>query len=177
MMHRDPDDPDRTLMLLAKMNIAARQSGLAFRIVDGKLEWEKEPVDITADDLLAQESEPAPRAKELERAKSFLRDLLARGPVAATDVLERGKQAGLSQRTLKRAKDDLGVDSKKSGDVNDRRWFWRLPSSVPASTEEDRALDLGTDGPLGPLPEPSNVPEELDWLADEDFDDSWMDQE
>jgi hypothetical protein len=155
-LHRDPSDADRVLMLCSKTNIAKRLSGLALRIVDGNVEWESEPVDMSADDLLAIEAAPPPRGKEIDKAKAFIKDVLASGPEAANDVIERGKQEGLSERTLKRAKMDLGVQSVKSGEGKDQKWLWQLPASVPVASGEDRDHSVGTVGPLDPLPAPAS---------------------
>lgn len=167
-VHRDPGDADRVLMLCSKMNFAARHTGLALRIVDGKVEWETEPVDISADDLLAMEAAPPPREKEVDRAKAFLLDVLASGPGATNDVMEGGKQEGFSERTLKRAKKDLGVQSAKSGDDEGQKWYWQLRPSVPVAPEEDREQSVGTVGPLDPLPAPEPATDAPDCNKDPD---------
>ena len=49
--------------------------------------------------------------------------ILAVGPMAATEVHEAAKAEMISERTLRRAKDDLGVHIFKQ----EGRWFWTLP--------------------------------------------------
>lgn len=52
LVARSTDDPDRRLLLVAKMNVAKEPSGLSYRIVDGRVAWDDEPVNVTADEAL-----------------------------------------------------------------------------------------------------------------------------
>ena len=70
---------------------------------------------LSARDILKEPADP-------ER-KSALSQELAEGPVAAEQVKEDASTEGVSERTLKRAKRDLGVGSNKRGGV----WYWDLP--------------------------------------------------
>jgi len=54
---RDQEDDKRRLFLPIKNNIAEDQGGLAFRIIDGALEWEPDPVAIRADEAMAGTAE------------------------------------------------------------------------------------------------------------------------
>jgi putative DNA primase/helicase len=58
-----------------------------------------------------------------DEATGFLRELLVDGPVPAKQVLAEAKDAGIAERTLKRAKSGLGIVSRKDGD----HWTWSLP--------------------------------------------------
>jgi len=55
-------------------------------------------------------------------AQDFLREALARGPLPAAQICSMGKVAGLSERTIKRGKKALKVQSKRQGRV----WIWAL---------------------------------------------------
>lgn len=72
----------------------------------------------------------APSAPEPERvidqASDLLMDLLQRQPRAAKEVIEEFNQAGISQATMKRAKDKLKVVSRKDKDG----WMWSLPAKT-----------------------------------------------
>jgi len=115
----DPDDDDRRLFLPAKNNLG-RASGLAFRIIDGKVVWEDGPVLIAVDDL--DENAETPR----EEAKHWLQEILADGPVAAQKALKQARADGISERTLRIAKKELRVKSAKSGGG----WAWTLPDQI-----------------------------------------------
>lgn len=60
---------------------------------------------------------------ERERAEAFLLELLRDGPLAAAKVYEDGRLAGYNERTLRRAKDSLAVQTvNRNG-----KWYWSLP--------------------------------------------------
>jgi hypothetical protein len=52
---KDPNDPQRRLFLPAKLNLAQDPDGLAYRIQDGRVLWEPDPVKMHADDAFAEE--------------------------------------------------------------------------------------------------------------------------
>jgi hypothetical protein len=60
----------------------------------------------------------------LEEAAEFLREELAEGPVPSKELLKKAKAEGISEKTLRRAKSLLGVESKMQGR---ERWVWMLP--------------------------------------------------
>jgi hypothetical protein len=66
-------------------------------------------------------------------------------PVEAKDALKKARDAGISDRTLKRARSRLRVRAEQVRDEGTiARWQWSLPTTY------DDGL-LGTLGPLGPL--------------------------
>jgi len=58
-------------------------------------------------------------------AKDFLSSALAQGARPAKDVEAEARQEGISERTLKRAKKELRVQSRKCGMTG--AWEWSLP--------------------------------------------------
>ncbi|WP_347246409.1 AAA family ATPase, partial [Thermogutta sp.] len=135
---RDVNDKKRRLFLPGKQNLAEEMPGLAFRIVGEppRVEWEREPVLMTADDGLEAErqaAQPGPKPDSLEDAKAFLLTALSNGPRLANDVLEDWQtNYGGSQRTLYRAKAEIAVESFREG--NPGPWFWKLPEGHMAKT-------------------------------------------
>lgn len=88
--------------------------------------------DVTGDD-----PEEISRGKARIEAESFLRDLLMNGPVAVETVREEAKKAGMSWRTIERAKPDAGVRATKLGFAGG--WGWALiEASKTANSSEDR---------------------------------------
>jgi putative DNA primase/helicase len=83
--------------------------------------WEAQPVDLTADQVLAAAKAP-PRAAKVD---DFLRQLLADGPMLQTMVIEAGKAKGFTEGQIKRAKERLVIKSKKAGLMGG--WSWSLP--------------------------------------------------
>ena len=128
---RDKENPDEFQMLCVKKNIGERSNGLRYQIatrnieIDGEeipqpfIEWLGE-TDQSANDVLVSKS--VGRASELEKASEWLKSLLSAGPKRASDVEQEAVAAGFSDRTLKRGKAKLGVQSEKKGDG----WYWRL---------------------------------------------------
>jgi putative DNA primase/helicase len=147
----DREDTERRLFLPVKMNVAREPPGLAFRLVEAgdvaRLEWEADQVDIDVETALAGPEPPAERT-EREEAADFLREVLADGPVAATDVKRQAKAAGIAERTLFRAKAGLGVKAEKSGFRDG--WLWSLP---PKAAKAATSAYSGKGGNLGNLRE------------------------
>lgn len=130
-VNRDLDDPDRRLLLPAKMNLCKETTGIAYRIVDGHLAWEESPVPMTADEFLQQEvakSEESGQTKTArQEAIDFLRDLLAEGPRPSKDVIAEAKEFGHTEKTIRRAFKDLGGKPGKTG--FEGGWVWSLDSA------------------------------------------------
>lgn len=143
MVIQDPKDPTRVLMLFGKSNISASRSGLAFRIVDGAIRWEDAPIEMTADEILATESDATKSVKREDRAVGFLRTLLADGRVPSTEVYERGKQAGFSEGSLQRAKAKAGVEFQREGYGRGGKCYWALVDALPCTPEEAPSPGIG----------------------------------
>jgi hypothetical protein len=79
-----------------------------------------------------------------KNAVRFLEDLLKGGPVKAQAVIDAARQAGIAEVTLKRAKRQIGIMSKKDPTYRGG-WLWELPVSnddqkVKSVREEDQPL-------------------------------------
>jgi hypothetical protein len=136
---KDTADPQRRLFLPAKLNLARDPEGLAYRITDGRVAWESQPIRMHADDAFAAEAaaaagvEPGRRDAERREAVEWLREQLLRGPTPASEVIEMGKQSGFNKRTLQRAFEKLG--GLRNKDLFGGPWMWSLPSQN--DTEDD----------------------------------------
>jgi hypothetical protein len=86
--------------------------------------WDDAPVDYTANQALAANAAALKDGGALKKAKEFLRELLADGPVAASDGAEGAQAHGISTRTLERARRELGVKVEKVG--FEGGWSWKL---------------------------------------------------
>jgi putative DNA primase/helicase len=137
---RDKDDPGRRLMLSIKNNLAPDPSGLAYRITaERRVEWEGEPVRITANEALARDQEddpPAPRRRrKAEEAADWLAGQFQDGlGLPSKEVLARGKTAGFSRDALFEAKKELGIGARKSNEA-DGGWVWLPPVSLPSDVD------------------------------------------
>ena len=100
-----------------KNNLALDRYGLAYCVCsdepDGApvIDWDPEPVTMTADEAL----EPVSKAKQgggaLGKAIGWLRGKLADGPVPSTQLKEWALKAGIAKRTYDRARAELGVET------------------------------------------------------------------
>ena len=72
---------------------------------------------LSADDLNA-----GPEVKSaMDDAREFLQEFLSKGRMAANDVIAEAERAGVSERTLKRAKNGLARSVLEDG-----HWWWKL---------------------------------------------------
>lgn len=153
----DRENPERRLFLPVKLNIARKPPGLAFRLVEAghavRVEWEAGAVDVDIETALAG-PEPSAERSERDEAKDFLREVLADGPVAATEVKRQAKAAGIAERTLFRARAELGVKPEKTGFREG--WMWSLP---PKDAKDATSAYIGNGGTLGTLGEPETPAE------------------
>lgn len=126
LVGKDPDDPCKRVVIPTKCNIGTEGVPIAFSLTPehGFLWLGKE--DKTADDLLysANNDERNADRGTLEDAKSFLTDILQNGPVSSQRIFQEAKQEHIKQRTLERAKTQLGVKAFK--DYPGGEWKWRL---------------------------------------------------
>jgi putative DNA primase/helicase len=141
MLTRDPEDETRRLFLPVKNNLAPLGKGLAFRLeqrlvadglVGSSVAWETDTVTITADQALQAADDRGGGGGAGADAEEFLREALASGAVAVTDLKTDAREAGLSWATIRRAKDRLGIVAKRESHGRDGagRWTWAL--SIPA---------------------------------------------
>lgn len=131
MVAQDPDDDERRLLLQVKNNIG-KAIGLAFRLVGEdqatRVEWDSEPVLVSADDIDVDD-----QSTPIVEAVDWITHKLADSPVPSSEVLKQAKADGIAERTLKRAKKELGIVSEKEG----KHWVWRLPDQEPPDTDDD----------------------------------------
>ena len=71
----------------------------------------------------------------MEQAREFLREVLKDGPVPVDDLLAAAKHAGVTHRTLKRAKAKEKVQARRvpCDDVPSNKWPWEwtYPTRTP----------------------------------------------
>jgi hypothetical protein len=145
----DPDRPGRRVLAQVKNNYAPLQPSLAFEVLGADnalptLSW-LGPCAWTADQLLARAGQAPPAPGPRERAADFLTLFLEDGPRTAREVWAAAQKAGLSERTLSRAKKSLAVRSACATVDGRPQNYWLLPGqrlsdAVPAD-EDQRELE------------------------------------
>jgi hypothetical protein len=151
---QDPEDSERRILAANKHNLSKAAPSLAFNIETAPngaacVSW-RGTSSLSAGDILKEPTDPDQKSA-LSEAKEFLLQELAEGPVPAEQVEKDARGAQISMRTLRRAKRELGVKSRKQGDV----WYWVL---LQEKREEGHSPTVGTLGTLGKdaKPEPAN---------------------
>jgi len=127
---KDPDDPKRRLLLLGKTNLTAQSAGLAFEIIGdpGRISWEQDPVEMTADEAIAKVNKGASGRSAVDEAEDWLKEALANGRMPTAELTAAAKDAGISAKTLERAKKKLRVKSGPS--AFGEKWQCELPGST-----------------------------------------------
>jgi len=134
----DPENKDCKLFVKAKNNLARDTTALRYGIgvkkvgYDAKLSvdinapfivWHPQHVEITANEAM-QAAEGSTAKRE---AREFLLERLKDGPAKTDEIIEEAKQEGIAEKTLRRAKKELGIKSRKEHGRIDGPWVWELP--------------------------------------------------
>jgi hypothetical protein len=173
LVARDKDKEGRVLVLPIKNNIAKTKTGLAYSVMEAEngypvMAWESEPVEMTADDALA-EAKTEGEKSDTDWAIEYLKDKLEKGPISAVEVLKGSRVVGIKDKALRRAREKLGVKTSKSGYSGG--WFISLPGHEDAQVVEDTPpiaegnLDIN-----GHLAEEVDVINEPDEMEQDDLD-------
>lgn len=126
---RDPDYEHRRLLLPGKMNLSVPATGLGFTITGspGAVQWDSDPVTLTASEVLNQSMGQGSAANAQTEACAWLRDSLSDGAKPASELKDEAKRDGFSWRTIERAKKTIGVQSQREGYSSNGRWMWVMP--------------------------------------------------
>lgn len=130
----------------AKSNIGPDGDGFTYDLVPGTitdrpdiqvhvLRW-GDPIEGSARELLAsaEETQSSERSAT-DEAKSWLIELLATGPIKASEAQQEARQAGIADKPLRTARERLHIKPYRrefSGG-----WWWALPSPQNAQGAQD----------------------------------------
>jgi hypothetical protein len=137
---RDPDAPDHCIFISTKSNLAELPPDIRYSLRSAPgddvahVEWETNPITLSADELLAagQDDESAASAED------FLCELLADGSMAARDVQTAARDNGFSPKCIRRAFEKLGGKPRK-GDFKGG-WIWELLPEPKIPQDDQDAL-------------------------------------
>ena len=141
LIAKHPEDDGRRVLASIKSNLAAPAPSLVFGLSSTEsgavqVDWKGES-DLDAAALLSAPADHEERSA-LSEAQEFLRKVLAEGPEPASEVKREADSAGISKRTLDRARQSLGVASEREGEPGKRgggTWYWSLPGIKVANPE------------------------------------------
>ncbi len=114
----DANNPNEKAVVHIKSNLTKLAAPIGYDIEDSKFYWKKES-SITAEDILGTEKG---EGTSIDEAKDFLKELLADEAVEAKMVSREAKENSIHERTLTRAKKQLGIKSKRE----DKKWYWYI---------------------------------------------------
>jgi hypothetical protein len=166
LLARDPDDVEQRILANQKANLARPAPSLRFALEPvpntdiarvawlGEAEWTAR--DLLAANDAAERADPEERSA-LEEAVEWLRAELAAGPRPTKSVEGAAAEAGVSQRTIVRARRRLGVVATRVGSGGGSRFVLSLPPSDggrsaatagpgSAGSGEERRATGGTNG-------------------------------
>lgn len=134
LVAKDPNKPDSRVLAPIKSNISGGAPGLRYKIVQREdalgptVEYEIDPNPVTLEDL--EPTGESDQPGELDEAIAWLKETLRDGAMGAKEINRMAGEVGIAQKTLKRAKRQLGVRSERQSQGNDGEgtWCWSLGS-------------------------------------------------
>jgi len=135
---KDPADPTTSRLLTPlKTNISKPAATLAYRLVEKQpdqpvVEWDGER-DTPSAGALRTTTNSGRDDEALERAETFLREILGNGSRLSADVEKEARRKRIADRTLERARKKLGVEATKSRDLAGNPWVMSLPTQSPTA--------------------------------------------
>lgn len=140
---RDPDDPELRVLAVTKANLAREAPSMGYRLVEADgavaVEWLGQS-ERRAAELLGVPASAEERG-DLHDAVEWLCGQLAAGEAAAADLQRAARATGIAERTLWRAKRQLGVAARRDGG-RDGKWCWSLPPKAANASKAANSFDL-----------------------------------
>lgn len=128
----DPDNPNKKALTQSKNTFGPMSDAIGYEIkpdptspTGAKFTWVGVS-DLTASRILSGMATDEDRAA-LTTAINLLKDALEGGERLADDIRAETKMAGISERTLKRARSDLNVVWRREGFGIGAIYYWSLP--------------------------------------------------
>lgn len=139
LIAKHPEDDGRRVLASIKSNLAAPAPSLVFGLSSTesgavRVDW-KGGSNLDAAALLSAPTDHEERST-LANAQELLREVLADGPETVAELRKQANEAGISWRTVERAKAALGVQAMREGESGKRgggTWVWALPTIKTAT--------------------------------------------
>jgi hypothetical protein len=111
-------------------------------IETGGIVWRGEAEGVTATSALSGRKD-ADTPSICDEVKTWLEDYLGDGPCAQKAVIAQAKLLGYREKTVRRAREALGIKPKKEGFGKDSEWTWKLPSKDAQPPSKDAYVHGG----------------------------------
>lgn len=128
-------ETERRLLLPVKNNLVAAPVGLGYGLEDfelpsgigtSRVTWDGQPVTVSATEAIKAAEGNKSKVK-IKEAMTFLKEQLADGPVAVSELFRVAEEWEIAEKTLRRACDKLGVVKDKDKANFHGGWAWSLP--------------------------------------------------
>jgi hypothetical protein len=129
-----------------KNNLGPPQPSPAFEVAQPEggaptLNW-LGPVAATAEELVGVARRRGPAPVKRRSAAGFLTELLAGGPMKVRDIWERVVKEGLSPKTVRNARDELRISSRRVVEDGRQANYWLLPGQLlPGEDKPEAEMD------------------------------------
>lgn len=140
---KDPNDDDIRLFLPLKCNLSRHAPGLSYKLIQTQIPAENnrvssvsycaftmDEVKITAAEILAPTVAVKKKKPPVEKSETeeWLTEFLSDGPKKASDVFNMALQLGFSERSIKRYKTKLAIQTVKTynPETGTHYWEWSL---------------------------------------------------
>ena len=149
---KHPDNPDIRVLAISKSNIGTMDASLEFRLVNdetygcARIEWIGSS-KLTADSLYeVQNSEEKSLSEE---AKEWLEEFLSQGGIDKATIKREAQKLGFSEKSLRLAREKLGVTTKRQGSGTSHTSLWALPTSLMPQPSTCAPSNVGTSASNG----------------------------
>ena len=126
----EKNKPNERVLAMQKSNLAPTGKAIVFSVEDGIVKW-LDVINKTADEILNSSDVIGRPDNQTQNAIEILKGLLEGNPILQREILYEMNQKGISERTARKAKAILGVQSMKQGS----NWYWFLQNYNKSSMQ------------------------------------------
>lgn len=127
-----PDSGGHRVLEVIKSNLAIKPPAVEWsRAEDAAIVWHGES-ERRVEDIIG-----ASLAKPRDNAEGFLNELLKGGMRPASEVMALAKAAGYSVSTVRRAREDMGIELRRVGFGPGGRVHWKLPTGGDDNPDDE----------------------------------------
>lgn len=156
MVLPDPDDPTARVLAWTKLSVGPLPQSLRWRFDESaggkppRVAWDEAPCVLTADAILDREDQKhRGRGQEgpsvVDRAEEMLMEMFEdRGEIPAADVLSEAARQGITEKSLRAARQRVGIRRRRQNTGGRRgagRWVWTAPGFKAADNPNRAGLN------------------------------------
>jgi len=144
MLGSNPNDEKDKGICHIKSNCGAMGKVVGFSIGNDGIVWNPHTL-LTADMIQGYVKSNSDKGDSaLDEAKAFLRESLQGSRQLAKDVTITAKQYSITDSTLRRAREDLGVITEREGFGKSGSVYWKLPFQMVTDVTPKEQMNLDT---------------------------------